>query len=141
MIDNDYNDQTGRKTSTKDLDRGNWQYTYNALGELLTQTDANGDKLSFEYDALGRKTTLKINNVVDSEWHYNTSQPWRLDQEVRGRWSRSYLYDGLGRQVASVTDLESALSCKDQVSYEELQGHPPKIVGISVWVFGWVMWS
>ncbi|TMP23323.1 hypothetical protein CWB99_23460, partial [Pseudoalteromonas rubra] len=72
----------------------------------------------FEYDALGRKTTLKINNVVDSEWHYSTSQPWRLDQEVRGRWSRSYLYDGLGRQVASVTDLESALSCKDQVSYE-----------------------
>ncbi|MCO7191307.1 MULTISPECIES: RHS repeat-associated core domain-containing protein [unclassified Pseudoalteromonas] len=88
------------------------------MGELLTQTDANGDKLSFEYDALGRKTTLKINNVEDSEWHYDTSKPWRLDQEVRGRWSRSYLYDGLGRQVASVTDLESDLSCKDQVSYE-----------------------
>ncbi|AZZ96610.1 RHS repeat-associated core domain-containing protein [Pseudoalteromonas sp. R3] len=118
LIDNDYNDLTGRKTSTKDRDRGHWQYTYNALGELLVQTDANGDKLSFEYDALGRKTTLKINNVVDSEWHYDTDKPWRLDQEVRGSWSRSYLYDGLGRQVASVTDLESDLSCKGQVSYE-----------------------
>ncbi|TMP26899.1 hypothetical protein CWC00_23755, partial [Pseudoalteromonas rubra] len=51
-MDNDYNDLTGRKTSTKDLDRGNWQYTYNALGELLTQTDANGDIQRFEYDAL-----------------------------------------------------------------------------------------
>ncbi|QTL36549.1 hypothetical protein J5X90_05785 [Pseudoalteromonas viridis] len=118
LISNTYNLITGRKARTEDVDRGNWQYTYNALGELLTQTDANGTKQSFEYDSLGRKTALKINDVVDSQWHYDTDNPWRLDSEQRGSWARSYLYDALGRQVASVTDLESTLSCKDQVSYE-----------------------
>ncbi|WP_125564710.1 RHS repeat-associated core domain-containing protein [Pseudoalteromonas rubra] len=118
LITNTYNLITGRKERTEDVDRGNWQYTYNALGELLTQTDANGDKQSFVYDDLGRKTQLNINDAVDSQWHYHPSQPWRLDSEQRGSWVRSYLYDPLGRQVASVTDLESALSCKDEVSYE-----------------------
>ncbi|RZM68972.1 hypothetical protein C3B51_23545, partial [Pseudoalteromonas rubra] len=69
-ISNTYNLITGRKARTEYVDRGNWQYTYNALGELLTQTDANGTKQGFEYDSLGRKTALKINDVVDSEWHY-----------------------------------------------------------------------
>ncbi|KAF7787651.1 hypothetical protein PRUB_a5334 [Pseudoalteromonas rubra] len=118
LITNSYNLITGRKKRTEDVDRGNWQYTYNALGELLTQTDANGDTQSFVYDSLGRKTQLKINDVVDSQWHYHASQPWRLDREQRGSWVRSYLYDPLGRQVASVTDLESNLSCKNEVSYE-----------------------
>ncbi|WP_164519327.1 PQQ-binding-like beta-propeller repeat protein, partial [Pseudoalteromonas rubra] len=107
LISNTYNLITGRKARTEDVDRGNWQYTYNALGELLTQTDANGTKQGFEYDSLGRKTALKINDVVDSEWHYNPDNPWRLDSEQRGSWARSYLYDALGRQVASVTDLAS----------------------------------
>ncbi|RZM75326.1 hypothetical protein C3B51_18665, partial [Pseudoalteromonas rubra] len=48
----------------------------------------------------------------------DTGNPWRLNSEQRGSWARSYLYDALGRQVASVTDLASTLSCKDQVSYE-----------------------
>ena len=33
-------DLAGRKTSMTDADMGNWSYTYDALGNLKTQTDA-----------------------------------------------------------------------------------------------------
>ncbi|MEC4738043.1 FG-GAP-like repeat-containing protein, partial [Shewanella sp. E94] len=48
-------DQHGRKTTSRDLDKGLWRYTYNAFGELLTQTNASGQVTTLFYDALGRK--------------------------------------------------------------------------------------
>ncbi|MBY5922769.1 FG-GAP-like repeat-containing protein [Ferrimonas balearica] len=48
-------DKYGRKYQTTDIDKGTWNYQYNALGELLSQTNALGQIVSFEYDNLGRK--------------------------------------------------------------------------------------
>lgn len=47
-------DSLGRKISITDPDKGNWRFTYNGLGELLTQTDAKGQSICMAYDALGR---------------------------------------------------------------------------------------
>ena len=33
-------DKAGRKLTMSDPDMGNWNYSYNALGNLTTQTDA-----------------------------------------------------------------------------------------------------
>jgi len=44
----------GMKTSHKDADLGQWSFTWNALGELLSQRDAKGQGTSFDYDLLGR---------------------------------------------------------------------------------------
>lgn len=48
-------DTLGRKTSHKDPDLGVWTYTYDANGNLATQTDAKGQTLWFvSYDKLNR---------------------------------------------------------------------------------------
>jgi RHS repeat-associated protein len=50
-------DLGGRKKSMADPDMGNWAYTYNALGSLLTQTDARGCVITMGYDNLNRLTS------------------------------------------------------------------------------------
>jgi YD repeat-containing protein len=49
-------DLLGRKTAMSDPDMGQWSYTYDDAGNLISQTDARGRKTCFYYDALGRLT-------------------------------------------------------------------------------------
>lgn len=53
-ITNTYDDY-GNKLTTNDQDKGLWRYTYSGFGELLSQTDAKLQAVSFAYDTLGRK--------------------------------------------------------------------------------------
>jgi RHS repeat-associated protein len=47
----------GQRTSSKDPDQGSWMFNYDALGELLNQTDARGVVTTVtKRDALGRTT-------------------------------------------------------------------------------------
>ena len=50
-------DLAGRKTSMVDPDMGSWSYTYYALGNLLTQTDARGCTTTLGYDSINRLST------------------------------------------------------------------------------------
>ncbi|ALU44497.1 hypothetical protein AT705_17110 [Pseudoalteromonas rubra] len=117
LIINTYDPVTGRKTKTEDKDRGTWSYTYTPFGELQTQTDANGVVSTFSYDELGRKVGLSTSKGETASWHYDDQKPHRLDREVSGNWSRHYVYDALGRGVASVTDLTGASQCANKVTY------------------------
>jgi RHS repeat-associated protein len=47
----------GMKLTSTDPDLGFWQYSYYPLGELKTQTDANGNVTTFTYDDLSRLLT------------------------------------------------------------------------------------
>ena len=49
-------DVYGNKLTTNDQDKGLWRYSYSGFGELLNQTDAKSQSVSFTYDVLGRKT-------------------------------------------------------------------------------------
>ncbi|MDK1312760.1 RHS repeat-associated core domain-containing protein [Pseudoalteromonas ardens] len=117
LILNTYDPVTGRKTKTEDKDRGTWSYTYTPFGELQTQTDANGVVSTFSYDELGRKVGLSTSKGETASWHYDDQKPHRLDREESGNWSRHYVYDALGRGVASVTDLTGASQCANKVTY------------------------
>jgi RHS repeat-associated protein len=71
-------DNEGRKKSMYDPDKGHWQYTYNAFGELTAQTSANNLTSRNYYDVLGRKTksteqALGSYNATVSCFHYGTS--------------------------------------------------------------------
>jgi YD repeat-containing protein len=44
----------GRKINMTDPDMGYWVYTYDANGNLHTQTDAKGQIITFSYDELNR---------------------------------------------------------------------------------------
>ncbi|MDK2594977.1 RHS repeat-associated core domain-containing protein [Pseudoalteromonas obscura] len=121
LIENSYNLLTGLKVSQTDLDSGTWTYDYNAFGDLIKQTDANGNVQTFGYDVFGRKVSHDVNGARVATWVYDTEKKHRLAYEYTSDWSKGYIYDGFGRNVASVTDFDStALECKstDHVWYE-----------------------
>ncbi|MDV5168329.1 RHS repeat-associated core domain-containing protein [Photobacterium rosenbergii] len=72
VIANTY-DSAGNKQSTSDPDLGFWQYSYDAFGNLLTQTDAKGQTVKMTYDALNRMTKR-----VDEKLVVENSKPKSL---------------------------------------------------------------
>ncbi len=64
-------DLRGRKKTLADPDTGTYQYVYNAFGELLTQTDANGWAISSLYDKLGR-VTQRSSFDLTSDYTYDS---------------------------------------------------------------------
>ena len=60
------------KTSMQDPDRGNWSYTYDALGQLLTQTDANLKTTTLSYDAQGRMLS-KTTASLSATWRHSVT--------------------------------------------------------------------
>lgn len=50
-------DQYGNQTKIIDKDAGTTLYDYNAFGQLISQTDANGNQYQMTYDVMGRETT------------------------------------------------------------------------------------
>ncbi|AZZ97244.1 SpvB/TcaC N-terminal domain-containing protein [Pseudoalteromonas sp. R3] len=127
LIDNSY-DLLGRKETTKDVDRGDWSYEYNAFGELIKQTDARGVATHIEYDLLGRKvrqwhtqpgstsansTHIEQTDIVyegESQWHFGTlaENVHQLQSATQGdNWAQYYYYDTFGRAAATLTALET----------------------------------
>jgi YD repeat-containing protein len=49
-------DYAGRKLTMDDPDMGDWSYAYDALGNLLRQNDARGQRICLYYDNLNRLT-------------------------------------------------------------------------------------
>lgn len=76
-------DSMGRKTAMSDPDKGNWQYAYNAFGELSWQKDGNGNVVIQSYDASGRMVTrtdyshdyytslTHSNKIGHTRWYYD----------------------------------------------------------------------
>ena len=67
-------DAYGRKTGMQDKNKGNWDYSYNALGELVTQTKLgqNGNTqnnivTTFTRDTLGRTTERQVTENGSTE--------------------------------------------------------------------------
>ncbi|MBL4661008.1 MAG: hypothetical protein JKY19_11685, partial [Alcanivoracaceae bacterium] len=70
-------DQLGRKTSMNDPDKGAWIYSYNSLGELISQIDAKSQFTSNLYDIRGRLYYRDQPNVK-SVWEYDIGANWGL---------------------------------------------------------------
>jgi RHS repeat-associated protein len=52
---------------------GAWVYTYSPAGDLLTQTDAKNQTLTFTYDSIGRPTLKKQGATTLVQWTYDTT--------------------------------------------------------------------
>jgi RHS repeat-associated protein len=120
-------DNLGRKISMKDWDKGGqndveWTYKYNALGELVSQTDAKLQLTENYRDALGRNINTKLydasNTLVEStQWVYNnniglggstgqlTSESFLVSSNSSS-YSKSYFYDDLGRGIKVLTEID-----------------------------------
>lgn len=106
-------DVLGRKIAMVDVDTGSWTYDYNALGELVEQTDAKGQKTELFYDLLGRKVKRVESGGIatEAEWFYDShnsiSYPGKLvaEEDTTSGYSKTYDYDSLGRLEKTTTHI------------------------------------
>ena len=88
-LDNEWNytyDIRGRQTQVDDPDRGITTFTYDNVGNILTSTDARGEKIAYAYDALNRKTDVfddQVGGVVRAQWTYDTIAKGLLTETTR----------------------------------------------------------
>jgi RHS repeat-associated protein len=75
--------QLGQRTQSVDPDQGSWNFTYDALGELLTQTDARSVKTTvLARDVLGRTTQRQAaptGGVLTGMANEATYDAWTFD--------------------------------------------------------------
>ena len=65
-------DLRGRRDVVQDPDMGEWDYTYDGLGNLLTQKDANLKTVSMTYDKLGRVLSRRDDaSGHEAKWLYD----------------------------------------------------------------------
>jgi len=92
-------DDRGHMTSMEHPDRGSWSFQTDALGNVLSETDARGRSVNMTYDTLGRMLTRSDGEGITT-WLWDSSQYGigRLGavSDTNGN-SRSFDYDALGR--------------------------------------------
>jgi RHS repeat-associated protein len=84
---------------------GAWVYTYNKAGDLLTQKDAKGQTICFEYDSLGRPSFKRQGASCTSAplitWTYDDAavqfSKGRVTQIVDQATTSKFFYDQVGR--------------------------------------------
>lgn len=111
-----------------DPDKGAWTYQYNALGELLQQTDAKGQTRTMRYDALGRMVKREDRRSIGAapektaSWHFDTS-PYGIGQVAQEidegtGYSKTLTYDSnLGRPILATTSIDAAVYT-EQTTYD-----------------------
>ena len=102
-------DARGNKIWMQDPDMGRWEYAYNALGELIGQTDAKGQTVAMEYDLLGRMVRREESEGITT-WEYDTAGhgigKLALIRAPNGFY-KAFGYDDLGRPSETSTHADS----------------------------------
>lgn len=84
-------DALGRKTGMWDPDMGAWSYAFDDAGNLETQTDAQGQVITFSYDFANRLTGKQYAPTAGM-----TSVTYTYDQSSLGKGLRTRMDDGSG---------------------------------------------
>ncbi|GLS25646.1 SpvB/TcaC N-terminal domain-containing protein [Marinibactrum halimedae] len=103
------------KSHMRDPDKGYWSYRFNAFGELIRQTNANGQTTTMEYDRLGRMTGRKDQDGTNAVWAYHngggngaTQLAYEVQYASNGnqQYRVGYDYDSLGRAYRKTTSID-----------------------------------
>ena len=118
-------DAAGRKLGMQDPDMGVWSYAYDALGNLLSQTDARGCVTTLNYDLLNRltgksyagpgacATTPAVSTIYD-QGAYGVGRRTGMS-DVSG--STAWAYDARGRLVQETRAIAGAGTFVNAWSY------------------------
>lgn len=107
--------KVGHKTSMVDPDKGSWSYAVNALGEVVQQTDAKGQRIVSSYDAQGRvwrRQDLRADGSSEgiAQFEFDTAAnglgALASESISAGTFTKSYGYDALGRVRSTSTQLD-----------------------------------
>ncbi len=124
-------DLAGRKTSMNDADMGSWSYTYYAVGNLKTQTDARGCVTTLGYDVLNRLTSKTYTGpgacdpTPDVSYTYDAYDPAngqygktrRTGVSDNGSNTTTWKYDGRGRVTQEVKVISGSGTFKSEWFY------------------------
>ncbi|MES2664422.1 MAG: RHS repeat-associated core domain-containing protein, partial [Pseudomonadota bacterium] len=105
IIDNFYN-WAGHKIKSQHPDQGTWIYSYDALGQMQSQTDSKQQKQSFTYDVLGRTLTHTTSEGI-TKWIYDAGENAK-GQTVRTEHPnviRQFYYDNFSRVSRTQTTI------------------------------------
>lgn len=69
-------DSLGRRYRTEDPDMGEWNYIYDADDRVCEQTDGKGQRLAYQYDAIGR---VKQKHIFDTSGNLATTTTYTHD--------------------------------------------------------------
>lgn len=105
------------KQSMSDPDKGQWSYSYDAVGQLKSQTDGRGVTTQMAYDVLGRAVSKASAGGTDIAGY--TAQ-WRYSRDRDGNWCAR----GLSRVCDSWTDGSIAVNTSRRVSQYDGLGRP-----------------
>lgn len=96
-----YDPTTGKLVEQKERNSGTTQYTYNAYGELISQTDSRGNVYRFVYDDLGRLVEREGGEGYTRYRYANTGDDCINNKliavDFENGIQRRYEYDALGR--------------------------------------------
>ena len=118
-------DYLGRKIAMSDPDKGEWEYKYNAFGELVWQKDAKGQVVTQNYDGLGRMLTrvdYKADGAVENSTH------WYYDGETDtdGGATAGQLIENAALQVSAVIMRKASATAAGCSSAETVQCNYPR---------------
>ena len=120
-------DLGGRKLQMSDPDMGVWSYAYDALGNLIRQADARGQRICLYYDSLNRLTgkqyrtddacpsnpTLNVTYTYDSGTYAKGYRTGMSDASGSTTW----IYDTRGRVVDETKTVTGVGSFRSAWSY------------------------
>jgi len=101
----------GMLTQRTDMDMGTWNFTPNALGEVVSQTDAKSQVTSFVFDLLGRPAS-RTETEGTTTWTWGTSSAAKNMGQLASvsgpGYSESYVYDSLGRPSSTTASADTS---------------------------------
>ena len=114
-------DIRGRKTAMDDPDMGHWEYTHNALGELVKQKDAKFQHVFMTYDVLGRMVSRQALGTT-STWTYDTALNGKGKLATvtapNSSFVRTLTYDTTGRLDQTVVTIANGPTLTTQQTYD-----------------------
>jgi len=93
-------------------------WTYDALGQLRTSTDALGNSITYQYDSLSRLTSVGDNTRRQSYVYSATNGDLTSTTDPLGRTTQLTGYDGLGRLTQSQRMLGTSVSDVSTIAYD-----------------------
>jgi RHS repeat-associated protein len=115
-------DLLSRKLTSIDPDTGTWSYSYNALGELVSQIDAKAQCILHRYDVRGRLIDRRDYSTSSCSGTPSSNSVWQFDSgngglgalateatvEANGaNFQRNFVYDNLGRSIEVNTVIDN----------------------------------
>ncbi|XZG71319.1 FG-GAP-like repeat-containing protein [Chitinibacteraceae bacterium HSL-7] len=115
-----YYDGAGRKTGEKDANGNLVTYSYDAAGNLTKEDRSIGlNDISYTYDLFGRRVSESGNTGYANATRFSYDQLNRRTQAVIGGRTIGYAYNALNQLVTQTTSYAGAAALVERYSYNE----------------------